>query len=81
MNGIRRPHLLRYRSLLTETAGPTSTPKTFGMMLMNRAVVLLLAPRWSIMYSGKMPSTPSISVKQKSPHSSHANRTTRPLAV
>ena len=79
INGILRPHLLRWRSLLKLIYGHTVMLKTLGTVDNINPIIQLGQPR-DFSFSGSMlGTTASIKTKQKSPHSNDANNPISPI--
>ena len=81
INGILRPHLLRWRSLLKLTYGHTLMLKTLGMDVKINPIIQFEHPRDFSLNGSMLGTTVSIRVKQKSPQSSDANNPTNPTLV
>lgn len=79
INGILRPHLLRWRSLLKLTYGHTVMLKTLGTVDRINPIIQLEHPRDFSFNGSMLGTTVSIRVKQKSPQSSDANNPTNPI--
>ena len=79
--GMRRPNLLRNRSLRKLTIGLMTRFIRLGMVVRINPKTQLGAPK-ALNFTGRMlGTTASMSVKQKSPHSRSANSEISPIFV
>jgi hypothetical protein len=81
INGIRRPHFVRRRSLQMLMVGVIVKLKTAGTLVMMRLISVPDAPMLFILRGIILGTTVSMMVKQKSPQSIHANMATSPRFV
>src|SRR5688572_1476037 len=78
---MRRPHLVRVRSLLKLMTGLKTVVSRLGTLDIVSAMSMLVAPSSLNLIGMMLGITCSIRVKQKSPHSSHAKSATSPPLV
>ena len=81
INGILRPHLLRWRSLLKQIYGHIVMLKTLGTVDKIKPIIQFEHPKDFSFKGNMLGTTVSIKVKQKSPQSNEANSPTKATLV